>query len=193
MRRFVHRWSILAPMAGLCLLGFGTSQAFADKPIFIETFDIAPVPCDGLELAGVTYSFTVAGAPSLDCRAGTRVGPGVTNNIRAPNIEGTAAGILHLTFNVPTTHFDFGVAQSTFSSPQSVVINLNAPGHGVLREEAILSETNDPGFVGGRFTYDGPAVKTATISFSTAPFTRFALDNVSYFAPPGQAKKFAQD
>jgi hypothetical protein len=190
MQALLHRpMSISAlPLIGLCLLGFGTSPALADKPIFVETYNISPVPCDGLQLAGVAYSFTVAGAPSLDCTAGTFAGPGFTNDISAPNIEGTAAGVLHLTFDVPTTHFDFGVAQSTFVSPQSVVVNLNAPGHGVLRAEIDLTTTNDPGFVGGHFNYDGPAVKTATISFPAGPYTRFAVDNVSYFRPPGQAK-----
>ena len=164
-----------------------TSSAFADKNIFTETYEIAPVACEGLDLDEVAYSFTVAGAPSPDCVAGTNVGPGLTNNIDAPNIEGTAAGVLHMTFDVPTTEFGFGVAQSTINSPQvmSVIINLNRPGVGLLREEVELDTTSNPFFVGGRYDYSGPAIKTVTIQFSGL-FQRFALDNVDYFRPPGR-------
>jgi hypothetical protein len=164
------------------------SNSVAEKNIVTETYAIPTTPCEGLFLNGVTYSFTIAGVPSLDCSAGTFVGPGVTNNIQAPNIEGSAAGVLHLAFDVPTTEFGFGVAQNTFGSPQSVVIDLYRPGVGLLREEIALTTTNDPGFVGGRYDYAGPAVKTVTIRFSAGPYTRFAVDNVNYFRPPGQSK-----
>ena len=184
----MHKISVTA-MASLGLLGLTTSTALADKNIFTETFNILPAPCEGLQLAGATYSFTVAGVPNLDCEAGTFVGPGHTNHIQAPNIEGTAAGVLHLTFDVPTTHFDFGVAESTLRSPQSVVVDLNRPGVGMLRQEVDLITTNDPLFVGAGFVYDGPAVKTVAISFPVGGgFARFAVDNVSYFRPPGQTK-----
>jgi hypothetical protein len=90
----------------------------------------------------------------------------------------------------PSTNLGFGVALGTFSSPQveAVIVDLFRPGAGLLRQEVYLTETSDPQFVGGRFNYRGPAVKTVTIHFSSGPFTRFALDNVTYFLPPGQAK-----
>jgi hypothetical protein len=90
----------------------------------------------------------------------------------------------------PSTNFGFGVALGTFSSPQveAVSVDLFRPGAGLLRQEVYLTETNDPQFVGGRFNYKGPAVKTVTIHFSSGPFTRFALDNVTYSLSPGQAK-----
>ena len=169
---------------------FGSGQSMAEMPISTQTYDIGPVPCEGLDLDGIAYVFTVAGVPSLDCIAGTFTGPGFTNNIDSPNIEGTSAGILHLTFDVPTTTFGFGVAQSTFASPQvqSVIIDLFRPGVGLIRDELFLDATSDPGFVGARFDYSGPAVKTVTIRHSGA-FIRFALDNVTHFRPPGQVKK----
>jgi hypothetical protein len=174
-------------LISLGLLGLTTSTALAGGNIFTETLNIVPAPCEGLQLAGVTYSFTVAGLPNPDCTAGTFAGPGLTNHIQAPNIEGTAAGVLHLTFDHPTTHFDFGVAESTLRSPQTVVIDLNRPGVGMLRQEVDLTTTRDPLFVGGEFVYDGPAVKTAAISFPVGGgFARFAVDNVSYSRPPGQ-------
>ena len=148
------------------------------EPVFVQTFDFANVPCHGLTVAGVTYTFTVGGTPSLDCRAGTLNGPGVTNNIQAPNIEGNGAGILRLAFSSPTRRFGFGVAQSTISLPQTVTVDLFGPGTGALREELVLNATRDPLFVGGRFEYDGPAVTEVTIQFSSP--TRFALDNLTY-------------
>lgn len=176
-------FAVLIAAALVAPLGFG------DMNVVMQTYDIGiPVPCDGLQLAGVSYAFTVGPAPSADCMAGTWSGPGTTNNIKAPNIEGTASGVLHLTFEVPTTSFGFGVAQSTFSSPQEVIINLNRPGVGLLRQSVTLTTTNDPMFVGARFDYDGPAVKTVTVSFSNIG-GRFAVDNVAYFRPPGAAKK----
>ena len=174
-------------LALLAILFAFSASVSAAMPIYIQTYDIDLASCEGLYVDGVSYTFTVGGAPSGDCDAGTFIGPGVTNNISSPNIEGTSAGVLHLTFDVPTTKFGFGVAQSTFGGPQTVIINLYRPGVGLLREQVPLDITNDPGFVGGRYDYDGPAIKTVTIQFNaTSP--RFALDNVSYFSPPGRMK-----
>lgn len=185
------QWFLSFLLAGLfagSLLAYGQSWAGVGNPTLTQTYDIAPQACEGLDLDGVTYSFTVAGAPSGDCIAGTIIGPGSTNNIEAPNIEGTSAGTLHLTFDVPTTKFGFGAALNTFDSPQnqSVIVHLNRPGIGLLREEVLLDATSDPNFVGGRFDYNGPAVKTLTIQFSSGSFVRFAVDNVTYFLPPGR-------
>ncbi|WP_435328230.1 hypothetical protein [Vibrio hannami] len=159
----------------------------AEMPVFSETYDIEPAYCEGLNLHGVMYSFTVDGSPSMACMAGTYTGPGITNNIDAPNIEGTSAGILHLTFDVPTTIISFGIAQNTFSGNQAVYVDLYRPGVGLVREEVMLDLLADPGFVGGLFEYDGPAVKTMTISHSTIS-SRFAIDNLMYFRPKGQMK-----
>ena len=48
---------------GVALLLLGTSPSLAAKPIFTETYNIPQQPCEGLDLDGVVYSFTVAGAP----------------------------------------------------------------------------------------------------------------------------------
>lgn len=169
----------------LVILFLFSASIFAAMPIFTQTYDILPEDCEGLYLDGVSYAFTIGGAPSGACSAGTFIGPGVTNNIEAPNIEGPSAGVLHLTFDVPTTKFGFGVGQSTNIGPQTVIINLYRPGVGLLREQVLLDITIDPAFVGGRYDYKGPAVKTVTIQFNNT-FTLFVLDNVSYFRPPGQ-------
>lgn len=176
-------WSL--SLVGFCLVGIAASPVLAEKNVFTETFNIPSVTCEGLSLNGVLYSFTVAGSPSLDCVAGTSFGPGFTNNIQAPNIEGNASGTLQLIFDKPTTDFGFGVAQNTSTAPQSVIVELYRPGAGLLRGEVVLTTTNDPSFVGGRFSYQGPAVKSVTIRFSR-PGERFAVDNVSYFRPPSK-------
>ena len=170
----------------LVILFSFSASIFAAMPIFMQTYDLDEfVYCEGLYLDGMTYSFTVSGIPDLDCGA-PRGGPGNTNNVNDPSIEGTTSGILHLTFDVPTTKFGFGVAMSTFGNlTEAVTVNLYRPGAGLLRDTIFLDTTPDPDFTGGRYDYNGPAVKTVTIEFNVAG-TRFALDNVYYFRPPGQ-------
>lgn len=165
------------------------SYAFADKPIFTETYDNPrDVVCEGLNLNGVMYSFTINGEPAGDagdCIAGILSGPGETNNINPPNMLGNTAGVLHLRFEVPTTEFGFGVAVGIATPhPEGdiVIISLNRPGIGLLQEEVILEPNPDPFFPGGRFDYSGPAIRTVTIQFRTGS-TRFAIDNVEYFSP----------
>lgn len=51
-----------------------------------------------------------------------------------------------------------------------------------------LDSQSDPTYVGGRYDYDGPAVKEVTIEFAD-PSLRFALDNVTYFRPFGRARR----
>jgi hypothetical protein len=162
----------------------GLSEPVIPGNPFVQTYNIPNVLCDGLELDGVTYSFTIGGARSADCRAGSTAGPGITNNIQPPNIEGNATGVLGLTFKVPTSTFGFGVGQSTLISPQSqsVIVDLFSPGAGTIRDELFLTTTSDPNFVGGRFDYNGPAVTSVTIRFSGA-FARFVLDGVTYKLP----------
>ena len=192
----MFRWKLWSQItmaaAGMgLLLFFATGSSLADKNTFTETYDQVSVQeCEGLALNGVAYSFTIGGTPSQDCTAGTMTGPVNTNDIHAPNIEGNAGGVLHLRFDVPTTVFGFGVALSTRTSPQpdSVIVDLYRPGAGLLRQELPLTTTDDPNYVGARFDYNGPAVRTATIQFASGrPFSRFALDNLTHFVPPGQA------
>jgi hypothetical protein len=170
----------------LVMLFSFSASIFAAMPIFTQTYDLDEfVYCEGLYLDGMSYSFTVSGIPDMDCGAPLG-GPGNTNNITFPNIEGTTSGILHLTFDVPTTKFGFGVAMSASGNfDESVTVNLFRPGAGLLRDTIFLDTTPDPNFTGGRYDYNGPAVKTVTIQFSRVG-GRFALDNVYYFRPPGQ-------
>jgi hypothetical protein len=166
--------------AGVALLALGAGQSFAAKPSFTETYNIPQQACDGLNLAGVTYSFTVAEAPSSDCQAGTTVGPGTTNNIEPPNIEGNAEGVLTMNFAHPTTIVGFGFALSTGTpQPNGVTVELFGPGRSGLRRVVPANAEPDPAFVGGRFNYRGPAISRVTVSFAGSE--RFAIDNLTYF------------
>jgi len=174
--------------SGCIALTFISSACFAEKNIVTETYDTGHFPCDGTSLTGINYGFLMGAAPNADCAIGTTSGPSETYNIAEPNIEGHSTGVLHLSFDVPTTDFGFGVAQNvTTSFNQSVIIHLNRPGVGLLREMVDLTTTVDPFFVGARYDYHGPAIKTVTVSFSNLG-GRFAIDNVTYFRPPGRSK-----
>ena len=170
---------LLIATASVALLALGVGQSFAARPVVTETYNIPEHECNGLRLEGVSYSFTTGGTPSSDCQAGTFTGPFSTNHLSAPNIEGNAAGVLTLSFAVPTTIVRFGFALDT-GTPQAegVTVRLYAPGRGVLRKAASSSATNDPSFVGGEFEYAGAAIRSVTIAFAGAP--RFALDNLVY-------------
>lgn len=184
--------SIAALALTIAVPASSLAVAQGGRPVFTETYGppAAATPCEGLTLNGVTYAFTIGGTLSLDCNARTLVGPVNTNNIQSPNIEGNAAGVLHLTFDTPTTVVEFGVARSipNLGTTDTVIVDLYRPGIGLLREELFLDPTADPLFAGGRFEYQGPAVKTLTIAFRTPPALRFVVDNLTYFRPPGQAK-----
>ena len=167
--------------------GTASFAAGGNKKLFVETFEpVGPVPCNGLVRNGISYTFTIAGVASGDCGAFVNAGPAVSNSTDFPVLEGNSHGTLTLVFDHPTTVLNFGVAQFSVLSPQTATVELYRPGHGALRQEIVLANTLDPVFVGGRFEYSGPAVLTATITFSTV--SRFAIDNIEFFRPPGQLK-----
>src|SRR5881409_1110429 len=130
IRILLQKRLLILPVLAFCILG--SSPTVAKPPTFTETYDIPTTPCEGLSLDGVENSFTIGGVPSANCEAGSLAGPGVSNNINDPSIVGDAEGVLHLTFDHPTTQFGFGVALNTLDSPQpqSVIVHLFRPGHG---------------------------------------------------------------
>ncbi len=162
----------------------GSSASLAKKPIFTEEFNIELVACEGLELDGVTYSFTVAGVPDINCNAGS--GCPTTNNILPPCVQYGTPGVLHLRFDRPTTVFGFGVAQLSFeTNVQSVIVDLFRPGSGMLREEVFLDTSVAPTFSGARYDYQGPAVRSVSIRISEEFSFPVAIDNITYFRSPG--------
>jgi len=166
------------------------ARAFTDEASsFVERFELdAPLPCDGLARNGVRYEFRVAEAPSEDCVAGAPVGPPGSLNVLPPHLEGDPSGALTLTFDVPTTRVGFGLALAT-RAPLSaaVIVELHRPGAGLLRERVALDLTADPEYVGGRYDYAGPAVRSVTLRFADDA-RRFAIDDVRYDRPKGRSE-----
>ena len=178
----------LALCVGTLLTG-GVSQTHAARPTFTQEFNVESAPCEGLALDGVGYSFSVGDVPDLGCTVG-QAGP-TTDNVQPPLIQFGRGGVLRLRFAVPTTTFGFGIAQLA-DRPEldSVIVDLFSPGVGVLRERLTLDNDVDPDFIGGRFEYEGPAVRTATIRIAGQADGRpVALDNVTYARPGGRSRR----
>ncbi len=91
-----------------------TTHSLAD-PVTL-TFDELPTqPVDGLSFMGVTFHFEIGGQSSPDARYASS-GPGSTKFIQDPSLEGNAAGILTLDFELPTPVVQFGFGLSTFDT-----------------------------------------------------------------------------
>ena len=159
------------------------ATATATPPTTTLTFDeLSPRPVDGVQIAGISSAFRVAGAPSTDATYGG-FGPGVTTYVSDPSIEGTTAGTLILRFDHPTTVLGFGLALSTGSAltPGATIQLFNPGGH--ARGTSTLNTTPLSVFTEGRFSYRGGAIGSAVITFSPGA-DRFALDNLSFRALP---------
>jgi hypothetical protein len=173
----------LAALTIGCLLLIPVGASSAAPPTTTLTFDeLSFQPVDGLHFGGVRFAFDVAGSPSTDANYGGS-GPGSLTYVQDPSLEGNAAGTLTLRFDQPTTVLDFGLALSTFGSlnPGARVELFNPGGHsrGTIpldTQELII-------FTEGRFSYKGGAIGSAVITFE-ASAGRFALDNLTFRAPP---------
>jgi len=156
-------------------------------------------PCDGFYRSGISYQFTIGGQESDLCNAGTMKGPGIIDNIAAPNVAGSSEGMLHLTFDTPVNQLGFGVATGTESleqqlvlASQSVLVSLLRTNGSMLHEELDLQlDSNGNGdWFNGRYEYAGAPIIAVTISWSsTAADIGGYIDNVVYFSAPGQVKK----
>jgi hypothetical protein len=149
--------------------------------IVVITFDdLPPQPANGLHHSlGVSFGFTVAGAPSTDATyAGA--GPGQICFVQDPSLEGNAAGTLTLDFDVPTASLEFGVALSSLDSlPAGARVELfDAEGTSLGAFDVPTAPCVS--FTEGQFSYPGPdPVSRAAITFFSAA-GRFAVDNLSF-------------
>jgi len=148
------------------------------------TFDELPTqPVDGLNYNGVTFGFTVGGSPSADA-VYNDIGPGSITYLQDSSLEGNAAGILTLDFDMPTDQLDFGVALNTFNAAK--------PGYEVqLFDKSLVSlgsfsEDTHPLMIWseGRFAHSGAPIRRAVISFNNQIANRFAIDNVTFNPVP---------
>lgn len=178
MKRFVLLLSLLV------LVPFAFSApALAAKPVTTLTFDEVPFqPVDGLSIGGVTFGFQIGGTPSTDAFYGG-FGPGNTTYVQDPSLEGNSAGVLTLTFDQPTTVLEFGIARSCICTlTPGVSVELFKPGAAGNSREVITMTTSPLiSFSEALFSYSGPAIQTAVISFPSSELAiRFALDNLTF-------------
>jgi hypothetical protein len=178
MKRFVVLLSLLV------LLPFAFSAPVqAAKPVTTLTFDELPFqPVDGLSFGGVTFGFQIGGVPSTDANYAS-AGPGSITFIDDPSLEGNAEGVLTLTFDKPTTVLEFGVARScTCVLSPGVAVELFKPG-AAGHSRGVMTVTTTPiiSFSEALFSYSGPAIKTAVLTFPSAGLaTRFVIDNLKF-------------
>ena len=183
MRRFVLLLSLLV------LLPFAFSApALAAKPVTTLTFDELPSqPVDGLSFSGVTFGFQIGGVPSADAYYGGS-GPGSIAFVQDPSLEGNSGGVLTLTFDQPTTVLEFGIARScSCTLTPGISVELFKPG-AAGRSRSLITATTSPvvSFSEALFSYSGPAIQTALVTFPSAGLaTRFALDNLKFHQGDG--------
>jgi len=144
------------------------------------TFDELPFqPVDGLSFMGVTFHFTVGGVPSMDANYNSG-GPGIITYVQDPSLEGDAAGILTLDFDVPTALLQYGVALNALGPlAEGCSIELfdsDSVSLGVID----VATASISSFTESRFSYQGRPVSSAAISFNSAVAVRFALDNLTF-------------
>jgi hypothetical protein len=106
--------------------------------------------------------------------------------VQDPSLEGNSGGVLTLTFDQPTSVLDFGIARScvcTLTPGVSVeLFKRGAPG----RARQVITQTTSPvvSFSEALFSYSGPAVQTAVITFPSSGFA-LALDNLKFHQGEG--------
>jgi len=159
------------------------------------TFDELPFqPVDGLSSMGVTFHFTVNGVPSTDANYNSG-GPGTITYVQDPSLEGDAAGILKLDFEVPTPLLQVGVALNTFA-PLAAGCSIELFDSDLVSMGVIdLATASIISFTESRFGYQGRPLSRAAISFNSAMAARFALDNLTFdngaaSAPTGEKSNF---
>jgi hypothetical protein len=182
MRRLV----LLASLLALLGVAFST-PAQAARPLTTLTFGELPFqPVDGLSFSGVTFGFEIGGVPSGDA-VYNGLGPGVTTYVQDPSLEGSAFGTLTLQFDHPTTILRFGIARNCVCTlTPGVSVQLFSPGGQHSQGQISLPTTSLGTFSEALFSYVGPAIQTAVITFPSANDAgRFALDNLTFASVGG--------
>jgi hypothetical protein len=182
-RPAMRRATRLIALAVACVVLLPAAVSSAAPPTTTLTFnELSPQPVNGLHFGGVRFAFDVAGSPSTDATYGG-FGPGSITYVQDPSLEGNSAGRLTLRFDTPTTVLKFGLALNTFGSlnPGARVELFNPGGHS--RGTIPLDTQSLISFTEGLFAYTGGAIGSAVITFNPSA-GRFALDNLTFRAPP---------
>lgn len=149
------------------------------------TFDELPYGTivNGMVIANATFGFD-AEEPS---DATINGGPGITEYIQTPNIEGDTDGILIVDFNVPVFGISYGFALSTSVAQENattmVLFDSSMNSIGIF---SVGAQNMGFDFIEGlnRATSTTPIAR-AIITFSPPERMRFALDNLTYSLTPG--------
>jgi hypothetical protein len=134
---------------------------------------------NGLTVSGVLFSYSLGnGMVAIDG------GPGVTNNINPPNIEGNSTGTLTMSLSSPATMFGYGYA--IFNTvPVSNAITMSvfrgATPLGTLPYAGVPDPVFTGGFAGIQSTTEFDRV---AVSFNAASNGAFALDNILIAVAP---------
>jgi VCBS repeat-containing protein len=156
-------------------------------PLYTVVDGYVVTTLNGNPIDPLSFNFTVGGTPSSDATV-TTVGPGTTAYIDAPNIEGDAAGTLHVDFGVEVSRVAFGFALSCLPpvSPGAMVTGYAADGTPVGSTSADGIDTGYPDAENLLVFTPGAGCRSANITFNDMGGTcsRFALDNLAYDTSP---------
>jgi hypothetical protein len=157
--------------------------AWPERPLTTLTFDELPTQSiDGLSFKGVTFAFDDGGVASADA-VYSGAGPGSITWVQDPSLEGAAKGTLTLILEQPTTVLEFGIARNCVCTLEpGVSVELFRPGASTS-SSGTMTLTTSPliSFSEALFSYSGPAVHKAVITFSSPEIAdRFSLDNLSF-------------
>lgn len=176
--------SSLAPLlVAILVLSHGATLRAAG--VFgVVTFDERPFQSvDGLEVAGVTFSYTIDDAPSPEAFFGS-FGPGQLNHVNDPSLLGDAAGVLRMDFDEPVVAVSFGVALNKGEDIDAgVVVTMLNEQNASLDALELDTVADDPlRFSEARFDYVGAPVAAIELRF-TSSVERFAVDNLEFSIP----------
>jgi hypothetical protein len=173
--QFPSRTMLAAAILSIALL----SAAHANATTI--TFDELPYQSvDGVSYNGVTFHFSIGGVTSTDAFYDS-TGPGVTQYLNDPSLEGNASGSLRLDFVTPQTSLIFGVGLSTGQNVLSGLhVALLGSGGSPVGSSSLDLLVGTSFIAENRYTYSGPAFSSAVLSFNNSAAPRFAIDNLTY-------------
>jgi hypothetical protein len=102
--------------------------------------------------------------------------------VQDPSLEGNSAGVLALTFDQPTTVLEFGIPRSCiYTLTQASGSSCSNPGLQAARPVTRRPTSPFVSFSKALFSYSGPAVHAAVITFPSSGFApRIALDDLKF-------------
>lgn len=161
-------------------LAVAAGGASAASTITFDEFENQPI--HGLSYGGVTFDFKVDGEDSREAGVSDSSFAADLAFLTAPVVEGRAAGVLTLDFDVPAAFLEFGIAVSNEADLVSAC-TLELFDSTLRRLDIVKLNTNLLlSFSETGFRYQGEPLKRVVIDFDERSASRFALDNLSFGA-----------